>query len=134
MKEVVLRDYLCGRIKLPELLRDLEGTVERLTPPDVRPAQLKYHIEPLGDDFQLEPEHLLKLIDTLLSGNLSHEALDSISTCLEMSSYFHTAETDEGERVRTVVDWLANPEIEHGLSPAVLLKMKHYLLTGEDTL
>jgi hypothetical protein len=133
MRESVLRDYLSGRVALTELLHDLEGTVEQLMPPGVRPVQTRYHIAPMDDEMQIDAGHLRKLIDAILGDELSLQQLDPISFCLEMSSRFHSNDTPEGDRVRMVVSWLANPDIDYRLTPDVLAKMKHYLATGEET-
>src|SRR5688572_11745884 len=127
MREAVLCGYLCDRVPLPELLHDLAGTVERLTPPDTRPIQTRYHIAPMDSELQIEPDHLRKIIDAVRSGELSLEQLDPIGFCLETSPRFFADDTPEGERVRSVVSWLANPDVDYALTPTVLAKMKHYL-------
>jgi len=43
-------------------------------------------------------------------------------------------DTPDGERVAEALFWLGTPEISYPLTPPVPAKVRHYLLTGENTL
>lgn len=134
MRERVLRDWLIGEVPTSELLRDLEGTVEQLSPAGVIPVRTRYHVMPMGEEFGLTAAHVTRVIDALLTGQIDLLTLEPISFCLEMSDNLRCEDNAEGDRALDVVSWLANPNINYAITPSVLNKMKHYLATGENAL
>jgi hypothetical protein len=134
MREQILRDWLVGGVPTNDLLRDLEGTVEQVSPPGVIPVETQYRVTPMGEEFDVTAAHVTRVIDALLAGEIDLRALEPISFCLEMSDNLRCEDNAEGDRALNVVSWLANPNINYALTPAVLNKMKHYLATGENTL
>jgi hypothetical protein len=115
-------------------VRDLAGTVQREGPAG-GPTVSHYRIADMEVDFELRPEHLVMLIDAVGSGALGVPDLETLCTCLEFSERFlRDADTPDGERVADALFWLANPSINYPLTPRVLAKVRHYLLTGENEL
>lgn len=134
VKEVVLRFFFQGHATVRELARDVAGSVSRQEPHG-GPAVSRHRIEDMAVEFDLRPEHVVQLIDEVARGELSLEDLDAICFCLEASDRFvWDGDTPEGERVAEALFWLGTPEINYPLAPGVLAKVRHYLLTGENTL
>jgi hypothetical protein len=135
MREIVLRHFLEGHATATELARDVAGT--RVT--DERPgfrSSANYRVEPMARTFEITTAHVVRLADAVASGALSLEDLGTIVFCLEMAPerWLWDADTPEGGRVSDALFWLGTPEINYPLTPAVLAKVRHYLLTGEATL
>ncbi len=134
MKEIVLQHFFEGYATVEELAADVAeafdwhvnsaGTVlSRLNTIDV------------NHEFAVSPEHIGKLVDAVLVGDISLDGLDAICFALEASDAFSwDTDTCDGERVAESLFWLGGPEINYALTPAVLTKIRHYLLTGENTL
>jgi hypothetical protein len=78
---------------------------------------------------------VVRLVDAVLSGQLSLEALDAICFALEASDGFvWDNETEDGERVSEALNWLSTPEINYPLTHSVLRKVRLYLVSGENRL
>ena len=62
--------------------------------------------------------------------------LETVCSWLEgaFERFLRDGDTPDGERVSDALFWLGNPEINYPLTPAVLSKVRHYLVTGENTL
>lgn len=134
MKEVVLRLFFQGHATVQELARDVVGSVSRERPAG-GPVISRHHIEDMAAEFDVKPEHIVRLIDAVTRGELSLEDLDAICFCLEASDRFvWSGDTPQGERVAEALFWLGTPEINYPLTPGVLAKVRHYLLTGENAL
>jgi hypothetical protein len=128
MKDAVLRDYFENLISTDILYMDVEGS-EVKTSYDV----ISVYIDQIkdGSEYIVTKDHLLKLCNDALSGNLKMSHLTTIAFALEFSDYF-TPDSDEDDVVAKVIfDW-DNPEINYPITIENLIKWKHYLETGED--
>jgi hypothetical protein len=135
VKEVVLRHFFEGHASAAELARDLEGTRLAEEPPGFR-SSANYRIEPMARTFEVRPEHVVRLVDAVLGGELSVSALGTLVFCMEAAPERWRWDTDtpEGERIAGALFWLGTPEVNYPLTAAVLSKIRLYLLTGENTL
>jgi hypothetical protein len=134
MKELTLRHFFEGHASAADLERDAAGSVERSV--DGNGAQFAQHrITDMAGEFTVTTEHMLRLVDAVISGDLSSDAIDAIVFCLEASDRFiWDIEEDNGDRIADALFWLGTPEINYPLTPKVLQKIRQYLLTGEKTL
>ncbi|HTD40936.1 MAG TPA: hypothetical protein VK671_09975 [Mucilaginibacter sp.] len=126
MKDAVLRDYFENLISTDILYMDVEGS-EVKTSYDV----ISVYIDQIkdGSEYIVTKDHLLKLCNDALSGNLKMSHLTTIAFALEFSDYF-TWDSDEDDIVATVVfDW-DNPEINFQITLDNLKLWKIYLETG----
>jgi len=111
MHEKILRTFFEGRCSAIELREDLAGTVK------VEGDAHRYAIEDMDDDFQVRSEHLARVCDAVLAGDIEPEKLQAIGFCLVASDHFHwDTDTKDGEAVsRAVIEWSA-PEINYTLN------------------
>ena len=136
MKEHVVRRFFEGEYELADLEADYPGTVTTEGPPQ-GPFIRRFHVEPMSVEFQLEPAHVIKLIDGVLAGKLRVEILQTICEWLEAAAFDHfvwDTDTPDGERLANGLFWLGTPEINYPLTREVLSKIRHYLQTGENLL
>ncbi|MDQ3820273.1 MAG: hypothetical protein M3362_21685 [Acidobacteriota bacterium] len=129
MHESTLKDYFLGMIDESRLNHDLEGSVVH-TSLDM----ITHYVNPMDSDFQVEPTHLVKLCDAVLSGKLNAAHLELIGYCLVASDHFFwDEESKSGELVaETAYDW-SSPEINYPLTIGNIEKFRERLLTGSDT-
>jgi hypothetical protein len=129
MHESILQDYFLGVIDESRLNEDLEGSVVR-TSFDV----ITHYVNPMDSEFRVEPAHLVKLCDAVLSGKLNAERLEPIGYCLVASDHFFWEEDSKsGELVaETAYDW-SSPEINYPLTSENIEKFRERLITGEET-
>ena len=135
MKEIVVRDFFEGHATAREVANDLAGTRVAEEPPGFHSSG-NYRVEPMASTFELAPEHVVRLVDAVTTGDLSADALDTLVFCLEAQPdrWLWDTDTPGGERVANALFWLGSPEINYPLTATVLAKIRHYLLTGENTL
>lgn len=128
MHESVLRGYLAGRTDSAALRADLSGAVVV-----TGPHSSSQHIVDMTTDFDLRPEHLVRLCDAVLSGELQPDDLQTIGFCLVASDHFvWDGDIPPGDIVaETVHDWSA-PEVNYRLTRDTVRKFRERLLTGED--
>ena len=129
MHESILKDYFLGVIDESRLDEDLGGSVVR-TSFDV----ITHYVNPMDSEFSVEPAHLVKLCDAVLSGKLEAERLELIGYCLVASDHFFWEEDSEsgGLVAETAYDW-SSPEINYPLTFANVEKFRKRLITGADT-
>ncbi|SRR6266480_1247178 len=134
MKEYVLRRFFEGESGPAELEADYPGTVSQESDVGGTPVR-RFHFEPMSVDFDVTSSHILKLVDAMSAGSLRPETLKAVCFCLEATDHFlWDADTPDGERVADAIFWIGTPEINYPLTPGVLSKIRHYLLTGEKQL
>jgi hypothetical protein len=128
MHEQTLRDFMAGTGTVAELRSDLEhAIVER------GHGSYEHPIVPMVDAFELTPEHLVRLCDAVLAGELPPESLEPIGFCLIASDRFDWEDgAGRGALVDTLNDW-SSPQINYPLNSSTVAKFRHRLLTGEDT-
>ncbi len=89
----------------------------------------------MPEAFEVTSAHILRLLEAVIDQSLPVSALDPIGICLELSENFYWENNQPaGERLDEAIFLLTNPDINYPLTPAVLEKIRHYLLTGEDLL
>lgn len=134
MREVILRLFFQGHATAADLAFDLEHTVSRQGP-DGGPPVFRHRVENMEVDFEVQPGHIVQLIDAVASGGLGLADLDALCFCIEASDRFvWSTDTPDGARVATALFWLGTPEINYPLTPGVLAKIRHFLVDGENTL
>jgi hypothetical protein len=125
MREEVLRRYFLGRASAAELADDLSGSsVER--------RDVTYHpIEDMDDDFEVRPEHLARLCDAVLGGELEAGRLEAVGFCIVASDHFcYDAETPEADLVGEVAALWATPRANYPLTTENVRKFREWLVTG----
>ena len=135
MKEVVLRQFFEGHATAAELDADATGMLIQDGPAG-GPYVYRYRVLPMERTMELEPQHLIQLLDATSAGQLGVYNLEAICSWLEgaCERFLRDVDTPDGERVGEALFWLGNPDINYPLTPAVLSKIRHYLATGENTL
>ena len=131
MREAVLLRFFRGEATAQDLTREVRSGVEQRDSADGFRVT-RHHVEDMPEDFQVEPRHLVALIDASLAGDLAAGDLEALAFLLEASDRFGW--DNEGERVADSLFWLASPEINFPLTTATLRRIRHYLLTGENRL
>jgi len=127
MHESALRNYFLGVIDESRLNEDLEGSVVQ-TSHDV----VTHYVRPMESDFQVEPAHLVKLCEAVLSGSLSAEHLALIGYCLAASDHFFwDDEAVSGRLVEETAYAWSSPEINYPLTLENVEKFRERLLTGK---
>ena len=134
MKELTLRHFFEGQISAADLEQDVAGSVKRHI--DGNGTLFSQHqITDMPEEFTLIPEHLVQLVDAVRAGELSREALDAATFCLEASDRFDwDGDEPPGDRIPEALFLLGTPEINYPLTDDVLAQIRHYLVTGEMTL
>jgi len=129
MREEVLRKFFLGQITASRLAQDLRGSLV-----DSGSTLTHHPIVDMNLDFDVRPEHLIKVCDAVLSGTIEAKYLAAIGFCLAASDHFNW-ETDEdaGELVADVAnDWSAYM-VNYPLTISNVRKWRHLLETGENT-
>jgi hypothetical protein len=127
MHAEILKAFLLGRVTATELSRDLDVAWE----PSGSQSQ-RFVFQDLLEDFEVSPEHLVRVCDAVLAGEIEPPKLEAVGAALFTSDHFIWGEeSEEAERVaRTVSDWV-DPEINFDLNLETTEKFRHRLLTGE---
>jgi hypothetical protein len=127
MKEQVLLDYLKNKVSVELLAADLKGSQIK-TGYDTTSVNIE-DIKEEGE-FNITKEHLIRLCNDALNGNLSFEDLNTIAFAVFASEFFCNDENDEIVD-RVLFDW-DNPEIGFSLTEDNMKKWKQLLETGVD--
>jgi hypothetical protein len=127
MREEILKQFFTGEVGPKVLAKDLVDSM--ITKGDVT----KHPIEDMRESFQLGPEHLIRLCDAVLNGEIKPQYLQSIGFCIVASDKFeYDTDTAEGNLVgETLLDWSA-PIINYPLTKTNVEKFRQRLVTGED--
>jgi hypothetical protein len=133
MKEFIIQEYLRGALDVGELAADAKGAFHK--DEDITGAIVsELNVTKMNHEFELTADHLVRLAQDVLEGGLDLDALDAICFCLEASDHFvYNMETKDGAAVANALFWLGTPEVNYPLTEAVLRKIIHFLVTGEDT-
>ena len=127
MTEKKLREYFENLVTVEQLSIDLKDS-QKKTSHDVTTV----YVDTLtSGEFEIKKEHLIKLCDDTISGQLFPVDLNTISFALISSDYFYwDTETGDGEVIaETIFDW-DNPDIGFDLTIKNIELWKEYLLTG----
>lgn len=127
MREQVLKEFFAGNIDARLLAKDLRGAIV------MSGGITKHPIEDMNEAFELQPEHLARLCDAVLAGDLKPEHLQAIGFCIVASDRFKfDTDTREGELVGdTAMEWSA-PMVHYPLTLANVAKFRERLVTGKD--
>lgn len=135
MNERLFCDFLSGDVEAPAIAADLDST--KVTPDSwSHRTSVNYRVLPISREFSVRPEHMIRLVDALLAGALTPDQVATALFCVEAAPdrFVWDTDTTEGDRVSNAVFWLGTPEINYPLTLANLSKIRHYLVTGQNTL
>lgn len=110
-----------------ELAHDLAGSL-------VEKRDVTYQrIKDMSEDFEVRPEHLIRVCDAVLSGEIEAKYLEAIGFCIAASDHFeYDTDTPEGNLVgETVLDW-SEPRVNYPLTIENVGKFRERLMTGRD--
>ena len=130
MKSCVLKSFFEGACDAVALAEDLHGTTVQ-TSTNVFTHRMD---DDLAEEFPVEPEHLVKICDAFLDGDLTKRMIEDIGFGMIASERFDwDSGNSGGERVAGVLDSWCSPEIDYPICELTIKKFRHYLTTGEDT-
>lgn len=149
MHELILRRFFEGALSADELVLDLRGSIvpdneytyirdhyppeeaERMIK-DLESSEFGGHLHPIVDmpgEFEVLPEHLVKLCDAVLTGKIDPKYLHPIGFCLMASDAFHWDGDDpKGELVGDLAWEWSGPEVNYPLTLANVAEWRHKLL------
>ena len=127
MREEILKQFFIGEVGPQVLAADLVDSM--IAKEDIT----KHPIEDMKESFQLRPEHLIRLCDAVLNGEIKPQHLQSVGFCIVASDNFeYDTDTTEGNLVgETLLDWSA-PIINYPLTKRNVERFRQRLVTGED--
>jgi len=130
VQEDVLRRFFLGATGADVLAEDLKGAQV--------PKGPKTTVHPIVDmdiEFEVRPEHLVRVCDAVLAGAIQVDDLKAIGFCLEASNHFlWDGDSESGALVaNTAADW-CSPEINFPLTVSNVQKFRDRLITGRDSL
>jgi hypothetical protein len=127
MHAAILKAFFLGQATASALSRDLDVAWQ----PSGSQAQ-RFVLEDITEDFVVRAEHLLRICNAVLAGDIEPSKLEVVAAALVTSAHFTWEEEGlEGERVaQTISDWV-DPEINFDLNLQTAEKFRHRLLTGE---
>jgi hypothetical protein len=127
MREVVLKRFFEGSASEGDLALDLQSALI-----SEGPTMTKHPIVDMSGEFEVQPSHLVKVCDAVLSGVIQPASLKAIGFCLIASDAFYwDSDSAEGQRVANVAfDW-SSPEINHALTKGNVAAWRSSLL-GND--
>ena len=130
MRTSVLKAFFEGNCDSSTLVKDVEGAVTQ-TSLDVFTFRIE---DDFSDNFTVDPEHLLKLCDAFLAGDVTAQLIEDIAFGLIASDNFDwDSETERGARVAEVLNNWDSPAINYPITSTSIKKFRRYLLTGENT-
>ena len=131
--EATLREFFEGRLSASEL-DSVWASAFKEEPRSDGTMVRRLETKSVGEPFSLRPEHMLALIDAVQAGALGLPALDAICFALEASDEFEwDTDTPEGKRVARSLFWLGSPEVNYPLTPVVVQKIRHFVVSGMET-
>jgi hypothetical protein len=127
MHAEILKAFFLGQATAAQLSRDLDvvwessGTNSR-----------RFVFQDLDNDFEVHSDHLVRVCDAVLAGEIEAPKLEGVGAALFTSDHFTWGEDGpEAERVaQTVSEWV-DPEVNFDLNLETTAKFRHRLLTGE---
>lgn len=123
MKEATLRDFFLGRVDGIVLAADMVGALVT-----AGPNERRHPIEDMVEGFTVNPGHLVRVCDAVLSGAIDAASLQPIGFCLVASDAFSWhADTAEGQRVAEVLHNWSAPEINWPLNLENVRRWREYL-------
>lgn len=127
MREEVLKRFFLGEASAKELADDLAGSL-------VEGRGVTHHpIVDMRGEFAVRPEHLVRVCDAVLGGEIEARYLEAIGFCILASDNFeYDTDTPEGDLVgETVFDW-SEPRANYPLTVENVRRFRERLATGRD--
>ena len=127
MHAEILKAFFLDQVPATQLSRDLDVVWE-----SAGSNSRRFVFKDLDEDFEVRPEHLVRVCDAVLAGEIEPSKLEGVGAALFTSDHFTWADEGvEAERVaQAVSDWV-DPEINFDLNLETTEKFRHRLLTGE---
>ena len=128
MTESILKDFFENKISSELLSSDLNGSIKKVSydTSEISIVRMESKLE-----FEVEQNHLEKILTETLNGNLTYENLKTIASGLMFSDYFTwDTDTEIGNRIATIIVELDNTEINFPISTENLKLWKEYLESG----
>ena len=127
MREEVLKRFFLGEVSTKELADNLSGSLVERRDVTYQP------IKDMRDDFEVRPEHLVRVCDAVLDGEIEGKYLEAIGFCIVASDHFeYDTDTPEGDLVgETVFDW-SEPRVNYPLTIENVRKFRERLVTGRN--
>jgi len=127
MNEEVLKRFFLGEAGAKELAADLSGSVVE------RQGVTNHPITDMRGDFEVRPEHLIRICDAVLGGEIEAKYLQEVGFCILASDHFeYDTDTREGDLIgETVFDWSA-PEVNYPLTIENVRRFRERLVRGRD--
>lgn len=132
MTEQTLLNYFLNAATVDELKEDLKGSQQK-TSDDTTSVYIN-SID-TDEEFYVTKDHLIKLCDDAINGNLTTTDLNTIAFAIISSDFFAwDNEADDANIIETVIyDW-DNPEIGFDITIKNIGHWKKYLQTGNYNL
>ena len=128
MTESILKEYFEDKINSEFLSADLNGSIKKLT---YDTSQISVVAMESDFEFEVEQNHVNKILNDALNGNLTFDNLKTIASGLMFSEYFTwDSDTEIGNRIATIIVELDNTEINFPISTENLKLWKEYLESG----
>jgi hypothetical protein len=103
MKESTLCDFFNGELSAAKLeLEVMACAVDPSHDPEVFP------IESMEESFQVRPQHLIRILDATLAGELSPSALEKVASILMASERYLLVEKDNRLVLQTCFHWTSD--------------------------
>ena len=128
MSESILKEYFENKIGSEFLSADLNGSIKKLTYDTSEISVVEMESD---SEYEVEPQHVNKILTDTLNGNLTFDNLKTIASGLMFSEYFTwDSETETGERVANILFELDNTGIGFPITTENLKLWKEYLESG----
>ena len=128
MTESILKEYFENKISSEFLSADLNGSIKKLTYDTSEISVVEMESD---SEYEVEPQHVNKILTDTLNGNLTFDNLKTIASGLMFSEYFTwDSETEIGERIANIIFELDNTGIGFPITTENLKLWKEYLESG----
>ena len=128
MTESILKEYFKNKISSELLSADLNRSITKMT---YDTSQIRVVAMESDSKFEVEQNHLNKILNDTLNGNLTFDNLKTIASGLMFSEYFTwDSDTEIGNRIATIIIELDNTEINFPITTENLKLWKEYLESG----
>lgn len=127
IQEKNIRSFFEGRIGIDILIAELDSAVHRTE------GGSSYYVEDEDIEFEIEAKHLIKLCNSVLSGELASKYLKDFAFLLIASDTLSwDSGSENGGRVAEVLEQWSSPETNYSLNIENIKKWKQYLITGHE--
>ena len=111
MHETTLKAFFEGHCSAEELREDLKGSL-------LHGRDVTHHrIVDMPGEFQILSDHLVRVCEAVLAGQIEPEDLKAIGFCIAASdSFTWDSDTPGGDAVSEMAHWWSSPEINFELN------------------